>query len=331
MASVKHDVKISLGTEVNSAATAVMQRFAADLGVLQKLGSKVLGAGGMGMMAAGGLAVGGGAAVMNQLREIIASGRELAAQVQHTSEQTSMSPEFISGLMHVSKVKGVAPESLAGIITRMQTNAAKAKDAFRELGIVSAKSLPPEELFLQAMRGLASVEDGTKRTALANAIAGKGGAMTLKPLIESFTQLHAEGLKLRPVTTEMAANAELATEGWDRLASAVEGVKIQFAALFNELPALNALLDLVGKIGPEAIAKGLYGSAVATATMMGIPGAGFLQNLDTKESIQEAPIDNLMTRGSTKRVMRATADRTVKAQEQGIADARAAMALYGNP
>lgn len=164
-----------------------------------------LGPMGVGLVAAGGVAVAAGVGVF-ELGEKIFGLAEHAAhvggEINDMSEKTSMSAEATSRLKYAMDVAGGSIEQASNLIFKMQERMATSPDDFRNglsrihLSIQDIESLSPDEQFLKISAAFKENTDQSNRAATAVELFSKQGRDAIPLLLKPLDELVKKGEEL---------------------------------------------------------------------------------------------------------------------------------------
>lgn len=192
-----------------------------------------------------GLALGTGSII-----SAIKSTADYADEMGKAAQKVGTTTEALSGLKYAGDLADVSFEQLQINLGRLakstedfRDGSKSAVDAFTKIGIDPTKYQDTAELFSAVVDRLSKMDDGARKTAIAQEILGKSGK-ELIPLINGG----AEGLKAAAeearrfgiiVTNESAKSAEEFNDNITRLNSALDGLKISIGN--SALPAVASL------------------------------------------------------------------------------------------
>lgn len=210
------------------------------------------------------------------------------AALDDAAEKSGASVEALSGILNTLAPTGVTLDQITeatGRLTRAMsgadTESSKAAEAFKALGIESRDAAgnlrPVDQVLNDVATSLVQYEDGTNKTAIAQALFGKAGAELLPMLKDLATRQREAGT----VTTEQAAAAE-------KLANSTRQLQHQFSIFTQDIansiiPSLN---DLLGKL--RSIAE-ISSNPIKWASYL----FGDAANVDAAIKSVEADIDRL--------------------------------------
>ena len=170
------------------------------------------------------------------------------AKLDDAAERSGASVETLSGVLQALKPSGASLESITEltekIVRGMQgagDDSKKFGEAFAALGIKTRDSngnlRDSGQVLIEVAQKLGTYADGANKTALAQAILGKGGSQFL-PILKDL----AEAGNLQAiVTTQQAAQAEALEKSWGRLKISGEAWKVEM--LSGIIPALTELAN----------------------------------------------------------------------------------------
>ncbi len=194
-----------------------------------------------------------GVASIGALAALKSTVSDLAA-LDDAAESTGASVEDLSSLLNTLEPSGVGLDTITlamGRLVKAMTNAddeAKgAGAAFKALGVETREtngSLRPTQAVLEDVaRELAKYEDGSNKTALANAIFGKSGAQLLPMLKDLATTAREAGT----VTGQQAAEAERLEKAFNRLATNARILREELATRL--IPGLADVIEQFNAVG----------------------------------------------------------------------------------
>jgi hypothetical protein len=178
------------------------------------------------------------------------------ADLDDAAEQSGASVESLSSLLNTLAPTGVGLEQitdLAGKLTRAMADAdqesSKAAQAFKALGISTRDAAgnlrPVDDVLTELAESLAQYEDGSNKTALAQAILTKSGAQYL-PLLKDLATRQRESAT---VTSDQAAAAESLANSWRTLGTESTKLAQQLAG-----PLVKALSDIIERFNAAGTA-----------------------------------------------------------------------------
>lgn len=216
--------------------------------------------------ATGAIAV--GTALMG--KQFVSAAKDTAAygdNVDKMSQKIGISAESYQKWDYVMQRAGTSIDSMKMGMKTLSKQAESNSDAFQKLGISQEEvaSMSQEDLFEATVRGLAGMEEGTERAALASQLLGRAGA-DLGPLLNQGTAAIDEQMKIAEkygmVMPDSAVKASAAFE------DSVTTMKMTMQGLRNRmigdfLPAITQVTDGLGKLfsgdmsGADDIARGI--------------------------------------------------------------------------
>lgn len=216
--------------------------------------------------ATGAIAV--GTALMG--KQFVSAAKDTAAygdNVDKMSQKIGISAESYQKWDYVMQRAGTSIDSMKMGMKTLSKQAESNSDAFQKLGISQEQvaSMSQEELFEATVRGLAGMEEGTERAALASQLLGRAGA-DLGPLLNQGTEAIDEQMEIAEkygmVMPDSAVKASAAFE------DSVTTMKMTMQGLRNRmmgnfLPAITQVTDGLGKLfagdmsGADDIASGI--------------------------------------------------------------------------
>lgn len=221
-------------------------------------------------------------------------------KVDKMSQKIGISAEAYQKWDYVMQRAGGSIDSMKMGMKTLSQQAEKNSDAFQKLGISQeeVQSLSQEDLFERTVKGLAGMEKGTERAALASQLLGRAGA-DMGPLLNGGTKAIEEQMEIAEkygmVMPDAAVAASAAFEdSLTTMQMTMQGLKNRMMAEF--LPAMTQVTDGMGKLfagddsGAEDVAKGIegivkkVGEVLPKVLKIGADiainlGKGFIQNL----------------------------------------------------
>lgn len=194
------------------------------------------------------------------------SAIDRADELSKAAVKTGTTTEAISKLAYAGRLADVALGDLSGAIQKLNKNSVEAaggskaqQEAFAAIGVsvrdTNGRLKDSYSLFLDTAEGLSKVEEGAKRTALAQEIFGKSGANLLplladgrKGLEESAAEAKAFG---QIISTEAGKQAERFNDNLTRLKELATGAGNNLAA--DLLPSMSAVSDKLIELGKEGL------------------------------------------------------------------------------
>ena len=206
-------------------------------GKLKQVGSSVTNAGGtMAKWVTGPIAAAGGG-----LLALAKSTANAGDEIQKMALRTGFSTEALSEYKHAAELSGTSLDSVEKAVKRMQKGLLDAErgmstatNALDSLGLSVAdlQGLSPEEQFDKMAMALASIEDPSRRAALAQEVFGRAGTELLPMLdagADGIAEMRQEARDLGIVFDQEAADAAAQfNDDLDRL-------KKSFGGVFQEL------------------------------------------------------------------------------------------------
>lgn len=221
--------------------------------------------------ALGAIGVGiGVAAIVGQFKEAVT---QLSA-FDDAAERTGASVESLSSIFNTLAPTGVTLDQITGASEKLvkamigaDKETGKAAEAFDALGIKTrdaAGNLRPVDQVLQDVaNSLNKYEDGSNKTAIAQALLGKSGGEYL-PLLKDLASLTREA---STVTTEQAAQAEKLENAFRKLSHESDVFKQQLAS--GLIPKIVDLIEQF-KVGRE-MAGGFFAAIYRYGLSLGGP------------------------------------------------------------
>ena len=216
--------------------------------------------------ATGAIAV--GTAIMG--KQFISAAKDTAEygdNVDKMSQKIGISAESYQKWDYVMQRAGTSIDSMKMGMKTLSKQAESNSDAFQKLGISQEEvaSMSQEDLFEATVRGLAGMEEGTERAALASQLLGRAGA-DLGPLLNQGTAAIDEQMEIAEkygmVMPDSAVKASAAfQDSVTTMKMTMKGLKNRLMGEF--LPALTQVTDGLGKLfagdmsGADDIAKGI--------------------------------------------------------------------------
>lgn len=284
----------------------------------------------------------------------------VADDLSKASQQVGVSVESLSALKFTAGLAGVESESLVTSLDKFNKNISEAAfsgtgaaaEAFATLNInlrdTDGQLKATEVLFSEVADRLSQMEDGARKTALAQELLGKSGAKLI-PLLNAGAQGLREGadeaLRLGQVIgTDAARAAEEFNDNISRLQSTVSGVATTVAMSIT--PALAALSDVFAdpkfQTGVADAAEGVtqFSSTVlelaeyALPLLIGVIGARLSSAaLASAASFTAATIESARYQATLIRMAGISSTAAASQVALGVATrgASAAMLLVGGP
>ncbi len=189
-------------------------------------------------LAIGGMVAAVGVMAYKSIKAYAATGDA----IQEMSQRTGLGTVAISELKYAAELSGSSMQGLEVSVRKMSQSIIDAESgleasrrAFVAVGVTveSLMGLKPEEQFLKLATAIASVEDETRRTALAVDIFGRSGTQLLPMLAdgaEGLNKMRQEAHDLGIVfSPEMADRASSMQDSFQKLEGALNGLKFAFA------------------------------------------------------------------------------------------------------
>lgn len=191
------------------------------------------------------------------LKKGISSTAEYGDKVDKMSQKIGISSDAYQKWDYVMQRAGTSIDSMKMGMKTLAKQAQSNSDAFQKLGISQeeVKSLNQEELFEKTVRGLAGMEQGTERAALASQLLGRAGA-DMAPLLNEGTKEIDKQMKMAvDYGMVMPAAAVKASAAFE---DSVTTMKMTATGLKNKL--MGELLPAATKVtdGLALIFKGDY-------------------------------------------------------------------------
>lgn len=237
-------------------------------GMAKGIGSKIGSALKTATLVTGALAA-AGAAVTGAFVSAAKKTADYGDKVDKMSQKIGISAEAYQKWDYVMQRAGTSIDSMKMGMKTLSQQAEKNSDAFQKLGISQeeVKNSSQEELFEKTVKGLAGMEQGTERAALASQLLGRAGA-DMGPLLNGGTEAIEEQMEIAEkygmVMPDAAIAASAAFEdSLTTMQMTFEGLKNRMMAEF--LPAMTQVTDGMAKLfagddsGAEDVAAGIEG------------------------------------------------------------------------
>lgn len=195
------------------------------------------------------------------------STAEYGDNVDKMSQKIGISAESYQKWDYVMQRAGGNIDSMKMGMKTLSQQAEKNSDAFQKLGISQEEvaSLSQEELFERTVRGLAGMEEGTERAALASELLGRAST-DMGPLLNQGTEAIDEQMEIAEkygmVMPDSAVKASAAfKDSITTMQMTMKGLKNRMMSDF--LPAMTKVTDGLAKLfsgdmsGADDIAKGI--------------------------------------------------------------------------
>lgn len=192
---------------------------------------------------------------------------EYGDNVDKMSQKIGISAESYQKWDYVMKRAGTNVDSLKMGMKTLSKQAEKNSDAFQKLGISQeeVKNSSQEELFEKTVKGLAGMEQGTERAALATQLLGRAG-VDMGPLLNEGSDAIEEQMKIAEtygmVMPDAAVKASAAFhDSLTTMSMTFTGLKNRMMGEF--LPAMTTVTDGLAKLfagdmsGADAIGEGI--------------------------------------------------------------------------
>lgn len=192
---------------------------------------------------------------------------EYGDNVDKMSQKIGISAESYQKWDYVMKRAGTNVDSLKMGMKTLSKQAEKNSDAFQKLGISQeeVKNSSQEELFEKTVKGLAGMEQGTERAALATQLLGRAG-VDMGPLLNEGSDAIEEQMKIAEtygmVMPDAAVKASAAfQDSLTTMSMTFTGLKNRMMGEF--LPAMTTVTDGLAKLfagdmsGADAIGEGI--------------------------------------------------------------------------
>lgn len=171
------------------------------------------------------------------------------ADLDDAAEKSGASVESLSSLLNTLAPTGVTLEQISNVTAKLtkamagaDEETSRAAEAFKALGIntrdAEGNLRPVDDVLTELARSLSQYEDGTNKTALAQALLTKSGAEYL-PLLKDLATRQRESAT---VTTEQAAAAEKLANAWRTLGVETTKLAQQLAG-----PLLTSLAEIINR------------------------------------------------------------------------------------
>lgn len=192
---------------------------------------------------------------------------EYGDKVDKMSQKIGISAEAYQKWDYVMQRAGGSIDSMKMGMKTLSKQAESNSDAFQKLGISQEEvaSLSQEDLFERTVKGLAGMEQGTERAALASELLGRAGA-DMGPLLNGGTEAIEEQMEIAEkygmVMPDAAVKASAAfQDSLTTMNMTFEGLKNRMMAEF--LPAMTQVTDGMAKLfagdmsGADDVAAGI--------------------------------------------------------------------------
>lgn len=199
-------------------------------------------------LAVGAVAVGTAAATM--VTGLVNGARSVAEygdNVDKMSQKIGISAQAYQQWDYVMARAGTSIDSMKAGMKTLSTQAQNNAEAFSALGISEEQvaSMSSEELFTATIQGLASMEEGTERTALATQLLGRAGA-DMAPLFNEGTDAINEQLQMAEdygmvMSDELVAASATFQDSVTTMQNTLGGLKNRLLGEF--LPAMTDVTD----------------------------------------------------------------------------------------
>lgn len=205
--------------------------------------------------------IGGVKQLASAMKEVAIGTAQLADDILTQSKVTGLSTDALQEYDYMSKLVDVDTQTITGSLTKLTRNMMSAKDgtgaaaeAFKQLGVDvidgTGQLRSNQVVFDEVLAALADIPNQTEADALAMQIFGKS-AQELNPLIQTSTeQLNAMREEAHQVGyvmgEEMLENGVAASDAFDRMNNAVQGLKNEIGAALA--PALTDLFTTITNV-----------------------------------------------------------------------------------
>src|SRR5690606_18377110 len=225
------------------------------------------------------------AAVGAGIFALVSKTAEAGDEVQKMALRTGFSTEALSEYKHAAELSGTSLDSLERGVKRMQKTlldaekgSKSATDSLDALGlsIKDLQGLSPEEQFDKLAMSIASVEDPTRRAALAQEVFGRAGTELLPMLdagAEGIAEMRQEARDLGIVFDQEAADAAA------QFNDDIDRLKKGFAGMFQEIG--RKLLPIITEDFLPAIKESVIPAVQRFGEMVG-KLIDWFANLDSK-------------------------------------------------
>jgi predicted PurR-regulated permease PerM len=177
---------------------------------------------------------------------------DYGSNINDMSQKIGISADAYQQWDYVMSQCGASVDSLKVGMKTLSTQAQGNAKEFQELGISQQQvaSMSKEELLQATIDGLAKMEDGTKRTAIASKLLGKAGADMGSLLNQGTDAINAQMEQAKQYGLVMSNDA---VEASDNFGDSLELLKGTFGGLKNKmmaefLPALTKVTDGLSKL-----------------------------------------------------------------------------------
>ena len=200
-----------------------------------------------------GLAVGAaavGTAAVTMVTGLVNGARSVAEygdNVDKMSQKIGISAQAYQQWDYVMSRAGTSIDSMKAGMKTLSTQAQNNAEAFSALGLSEEQvaSMSQEELFTATVRGLANMQEGTERTALATTLLGRAGA-DMAPLFNEGTDAIDEQLQMAMdygmvMSDDMVAASATFQDSVTTMQGTLNGLKNRMLGEF--LPAMTDVTD----------------------------------------------------------------------------------------
>lgn len=246
-----------------------------SLGTAKEAAGTVAKAGVAAFAAVGTAAVGAGVKLVKETANIASYGDNIDKMSQKMGISAKAYQEWDAVMQH----SGTSMETLKSSMRTLSNAAENGNAAFQELGISQEEiaNLSKEDLFAKTIEKLQNMEEGTKRTYLANKLLGRGavelGAL-LNTSAEDTQKMKDRVNELGGVMTDEAVKAAAAYQDQlQDMQTAIQGVKRNL--LSDMMPAITTVMSGITELangntdlGLEQISQGIEKAAQQVTKIM---------------------------------------------------------------
>lgn len=218
---------------------------------------------------AGGVIAGVGAAITGAFVKAAKGTADYGDKVDKMSQKIGISAESYQKWDYVMQRAGGNVDSLKMGMKTLSQQAEKNNESFQKLGISQEEvaNLSQEELFEKTVKGLAGMEQGTERAAIASELLGRAGA-DMGPLLNQGSGAIEEQMEIAEkygmIMPDSAVKASAAfQDSLTTMSMTFQGLKNRMMAEF--LPAMTQVTDGMAKLfagdmsGADDVAEGIEG------------------------------------------------------------------------
>lgn len=228
--------------------------------VFQSISRNISGIGSAVSAVVPGFAALSGAAATGGLVMIANRAIDAADELGKLSQKLGINVEMLAGYQHAADLSGLSAEAFGARVRNLSKYMTENGAALRAAGITATDA---NGALMQLADKFQTMEDGTKKTAIAMKLLGKSGADMI-PLLngggKALADLVAEGQRLNPVTAESAKQAESFNDNLARIQKSAGTLGVQLA---------NVLLPTLSDIAAE-MEKGTRQGGLFTGMLNGM-------------------------------------------------------------